>query len=87
VDLKVTQLYPLQGSLFGGTILTIAGSGFGKNISNINITIATTNCHPINVTNFKIVCQLEFTGITHFITNRGVDPGRYVVAFYLVKEF
>jgi hypothetical protein len=85
VDLKVTQVYPLQGSLFGGTVLTIAGSGFGNNISNVNVTIETTKCHAINVTNFEIVCQLEFTGITHFVTNKGVDPGKYVAFIYLEK--
>ena len=75
MDLKVTGLYPQQGSLFGGTVLTITGSGFGSNISNINISVSKTKCDVINVTNSVIICQLAFPSNTHFVTNKGVDPG------------
>ncbi|XP_053388767.1 fibrocystin-L-like isoform X2 [Mercenaria mercenaria] len=90
-DLKITYVYPLQGSSLGGTQLTIIGSGFGTNISHVKVKVGTVNCNIITLSNSEITCLLEYAGTTHYVTNKGIDPGFGVYyafdrSFITIKE-
>ncbi|XP_060603397.1 fibrocystin-L-like isoform X3 [Ruditapes philippinarum] len=74
VDLKITNVYPLQGSLLGGTKLTITGSGFGTDDNAVVVKIGDVNCEILSLTNTQILCQIEDLRKIHQVTNMGVDP-------------
>uniref|UniRef100_A0AAY5ETB4 Polycystic kidney and hepatic disease 1 (autosomal recessive)-like 1 n=1 Tax=Electrophorus electricus TaxID=8005 RepID=A0AAY5ETB4_ELEEL len=52
--LQVTGLYPQQGSLYGGTTVTIAGSGFSPVLADNSVTLGDTRCEVTN--NLSVVC-------------------------------
>lgn len=43
--LKVTGIHPTQGSLYGGTRLTMTGSGFSSNISQNLVSLGKFHDH------------------------------------------
>lgn len=53
---SITQVYPASGSLGGGTVVTIQGGGFGRNISNIVVYVGGILCEPISVSHFVLKC-------------------------------
>lgn len=74
VELQITNVFPLQGSVLGGTQLTITGSGFGTNASIVDVNIGSVDCAVSGVSNTEIVCDISQAGFTHHITNKGIDP-------------
>uniref|UniRef100_A0A4W4EJY7 Polycystic kidney and hepatic disease 1 (autosomal recessive)-like 1 n=1 Tax=Electrophorus electricus TaxID=8005 RepID=A0A4W4EJY7_ELEEL len=56
--LQVTGLYPQQGSLYGGTTVTIAGSGFSPVLADNSVTLGDTRCEVTNAWDH----QLEYYG-------------------------
>jgi hypothetical protein len=82
VDLKITNVYPLQGSLLGGTKLTITGSGFGTDDNAVVVKIGAVNCEISSLTNTQILCQIEDAGTIHQVTNRGIDPGEENISMH-----
>jgi hypothetical protein len=83
VDLKITNVYPLQGSLLGGTKLTITGSGFGTDDNAVVVKIGDVNCEILSLTNTQILCQIEDLRKIHQVTNMGVDPGEKIILLNL----
>ena len=79
VDLKITNVYPLKGSLQGGTKLTITGTGFGTNDSIVDIKVGDSACDVETVANTEVVCKIASAGKTHAVTNLGTDPGKVLL--------
>ncbi|KAK3107254.1 hypothetical protein FSP39_010348 [Pinctada imbricata] len=70
--LKVTNMYPRSGSLYGGTVLTVIGEGFGTTASVLSPTVGSHACDIIGtVTDTQFTCQIAETGATKKITNQG----------------
>ncbi|XP_033729209.1 fibrocystin-L-like, partial [Pecten maximus] len=67
---RVTKLYPLQGSLQGGTRVTILGDGLG---TDAEVMIGDTSCDvdDAKTTSSRIECTIGDTGTTHQIDNQG----------------
>lgn len=76
VDLTVTKVNPLQGSLLGGTDLTISGSGFGTDTSIVNVKVGSIGCDISTMTPKQIECRLKHAGTTHRVTNKGIHRGK-----------
>ena len=81
VQLMITNVFPLQGSLQGGTILTITGTGFGTNTSLVDVDVGNFDCVVSTATNTKINCQIGNAGTIHEVTNLGTDPGKINIIF------
>ncbi|XP_033757813.1 fibrocystin-L-like [Pecten maximus] len=68
--MRVTNVYPLQGSLHGGTKVTITGEGLG---ADAEVKFGDTSCDvdATTATSTKIECTIGDTGTTHLIDNQG----------------
>lgn len=75
VTLKVTGLTPTQGSMYGGTVLTVTGQGFGTNSSRVEVTLGGRGCTMDTLTGTELTCTLDYTGTTHAVTNQGTHKG------------
>lgn len=74
-------MFPLQGSLLGGTKLTITGSGFGTNDTLVDVSVGDVNCITYTVTDTEIVCEIDDAAKTHEVTNKGTSAGNYRTYF------
>ena len=74
----VTTVYPLKGSLQGGTKLTITGLGFGTNDSLVEVDVGDFMCDIHDLSNSQIICQIEEAVTVHSVTNLGTHKGMYV---------
>ncbi|KAL3885610.1 hypothetical protein ACJMK2_025660 [Sinanodonta woodiana] len=74
VQLDVTNVYPTKGSVLGGTKLTVTGSGFGEDSSDVEITIGDHVCDVEITKSTQVICQIPDTAKVHQITNQGTDP-------------
>lgn len=61
---SVTSISPTQGSVFGGTILTIVGTNFSVEKTDQAVTVANTYCDIITVTTTQITCRIRSTGLS-----------------------
>ncbi|XP_069115226.1 fibrocystin-L-like [Argopecten irradians] len=70
--MRVTNVYPLQGSLHGGTKVTITGDGLA---ADAEVKFGDTPCNVDNATatSTQIVCTIGHTGTTHQVDNQGKD--------------
>ena len=71
----VTNVYPLKGSLQGGTKLTITGLGFGTNDSLVEVDVGDFVCDIQDLSNSQIICQIEEAVTVHSVTNLGTHKG------------
>ena len=71
----VTNVYPLKGSLQGGTKLTITGLGFGTNVSLVEVDVGDFMCDIQDLSNSQIICQIEEAVTVHSVTNLGTHKG------------
>ena len=70
-ELTVTSLSPCSGSVFGGTYITILGTGFGMAVDAIRVVDQNgVECKVESVSNGKIMC-ITSSIMTHFIDNSG----------------
>ncbi|KAK7898488.1 hypothetical protein WMY93_019341 [Mugilogobius chulae] len=72
--LEVHSVFPLVGSLMGGTKLTITGSGFSQNTSNIEVAIGGLECEVTTSEENRLECDLESAQKTVTVTNQGIHP-------------
>ena len=77
IELVVTNVYPLKGSLQGGTRLTITGLGFGSNDTEVEVDVGDFMCDVQSLSNTQIVCQIEEAARIHTVTNQGTHKGIY----------
>ncbi|KAL4228553.1 Fibrocystin-L [Mactra antiquata] len=74
IDLSVTKTSPKIGSLQGGTILTITGTGFGTDTSLVDVDVGDIDCEISDLTNTEIQCIIGDAGTVHYVTNKGSHP-------------
>lgn len=86
-SLKVTNVFPLQGSLVGGVKVTITGSGFGVNDTLVEVKAGDVECEVTMVTDTQIQCDLDTSAQTHVVTNEGSHPGRKALTFLYSSSF
>ena len=65
-ELQVFEVYPRNGSILGGTTLTIYGTGFGSNQSDVEVIIGELPCEVIHTNDTRIDCVTS--SITETIT-------------------
>ena len=80
VELSVTNVYPLSGSLQGGTRLTVTGVGFGNDSSLVEVDVGDVICDVESVTDTEIVCLIADSGEVHAVTNLGTHRGTVKIA-------
>ena len=74
--LIVSNVYPREGSIQGGTNLTITGDGFGTNVSKASVSLGDgIDCLIETITDTQIKCQIAYAGRKHPVTNNGVSQG------------
>ena len=67
---------PTQGSMDGGTLITITGEGFSAEEPEDNvITLGEFPCNVVMATSTQIVCGTGSSGTVHEVTNQGWDEG------------
>lgn len=71
VETRITNVYPLSGSLQGGTKLTITGVGLGDNSSVVTVDVGAVKCDIETINNTEIICKVAESGKIHSVTNRG----------------
>ncbi|XP_030644362.1 PKHD1 like 1, tandem duplicate 1 [Chanos chanos] len=72
--LEVTSLTPLQGSLFGGTKVTVSGSGFSPNVSDYRVSMGGRHCEVISASEHQLECITQTGEQTITVTNQGSHP-------------
>ncbi|XP_069115224.1 fibrocystin-L-like [Argopecten irradians] len=68
--MRVTNVYPLQGSLHGGTKVTITGDGLAAD-AEVKFGDTPCNVDTATATSTQIVCTIGDTGATHQVDNQG----------------
>ncbi|XP_069771791.1 PKHD1 like 1, tandem duplicate 1 [Narcine bancroftii] len=61
-DLEVTGIYPSEGSVEGGTRLTVKGKLFDETDTLARVTVADLNCEILSVNSTEIICQAPREG-------------------------
>ncbi|XP_072425699.1 fibrocystin-L-like [Chiloscyllium punctatum] len=69
--LRVTEVTPQQGSLYGGTKITISGSGFSPVPEDNIVQIGSVPCHITFASSNVLKCVSDQTGRKFVITNNG----------------
>ncbi|KAG2464816.1 PKHL1 protein, partial [Polypterus senegalus] len=74
--LQVTSVRPLNGSLYGGTKLTLTGSGFGTNPDDIQVLLGQRGCSVTAMAQDRLECVVQAPGKVYTVTNLGTDQVR-----------
>ncbi|XP_066271168.1 fibrocystin-L-like [Branchiostoma lanceolatum] len=74
VNLKVTQMDPSKGSLYGGTTVTILGKGFSENVADAEVKLGDTECEVLSSSADEITCMTKSTAATHTVRNDDSHP-------------
>ncbi|KAM6974364.1 PKHD1 like 1, tandem duplicate 1, partial [Tautogolabrus adspersus] len=69
--LEIHHVSPTFGSLFGGTRLTISGSGFSNNTIDNQVSVGEAECEVKAASENELQCELKSTEKTHVVTNQG----------------
>ncbi|XP_067833370.1 fibrocystin-L-like [Heptranchias perlo] len=72
--LRVTEMTPRQGSLYGGTKITVSGSGFSPVPEDNIVKFGSVPCHITFASPSTLECVLQPTGRNFTITNNGSHP-------------
>lgn len=73
--LSVNKVYPNRGSVLGGTVLTLEGSGFLKNASRMHIGIGKTKCSIISSNDGVVKCKTKQSTKVVVVDNSGKHAG------------
>ncbi|XP_076961678.1 fibrocystin-L [Callospermophilus lateralis] len=71
--LKVTNMFPQKGSLYGGTEITVLGFGFSTIPMENTVLLGSFPCNVTSSSENVIKCILHSTGNVFRITNNGED--------------
>eukprot|EP00795_Rhopilema_esculentum_P009048 gene9048-16692_t len=69
--LTVDNVYPDKGSVLGGTVLTLTGSGFGQNTSVIHVRVGNKKCDVLSATNEEVKCRTTAAANVISVDNSG----------------
>ncbi|XP_045208899.2 fibrocystin-L-like [Mercenaria mercenaria] len=91
VEMSITSVNPCQGSVFGGTQLTIKGQGFGINVDVVKVKVGNIACPIDTLSDTQATCTVGDTGSVHLVTNKGVDRAfgdyyAYDKPYIVIKE-
>ena len=75
-ELKVTNVFPDAGSLYGGTKVTLTGVGFSSDAAQNSVTIGDHVCDVESAIATEIKCTIRDTGKVHTVTNEGIHKGK-----------
>lgn len=73
---SVYSIFPLNGSLAGGTFVTITGQGFTCNASHTNVTIRGKPCRIRSCNRTHTICETMDVFKTVTVENSGLHPGQ-----------
>lgn len=73
--LEITDVSPRQGSIFGGTMVTIRGRGFSDRPVNQVITFDDVPCDVMSSTSNYIRCRTRGSSSVYSVGNSGFHPG------------
>ena len=73
--LVVNSIYPLIGSVVGGTRVVISGQGFGSNTSGAVVTIQDRLCEITSINDTHVICETEDVFQMKEVDNGGSHPG------------
>ncbi|XP_057684607.1 fibrocystin-L-like [Corythoichthys intestinalis] len=85
----ITEVSPQRGGTAGGTTLTISGSGFSTNLSEVTVTIAGSLCDVKSANDTQIVCitgaqrQSQETVVQVSIRDQGIAKTDNAYYFYI----
>lgn len=79
IKFRITNVYPLSGSVMGGTRVTITGEGFSTNTTGTKVKVGQYDCAIESVSSTQIVCLIQDTATIHKVDNQGVHPRKIVV--------
>ena len=77
-DFEVTNVFPLEGSFAGGSVLTVTGTGFSTTSSDNIIKVGGTPCSVTSSTSTEVICTLDSPAVTHQVDNQGVHPSKFL---------
>ncbi|XP_016299954.1 fibrocystin-L-like [Sinocyclocheilus anshuiensis] len=72
--LEVTGVSPSLGSLYGGTTITISGSGFSPVAADNNVTLGDRQCRVTATSDHHLECVTQSRDKTYTVTNQGFHP-------------
>ena len=82
--LVVRSIFPLIGSVAGGTHMVITGEGFGSNASRAVVTVQDRPCQITSFNDTRVICETEDIFQTIMVDNSGSDPGLFDVILFSV---
>ncbi|XP_078542271.1 fibrocystin-L [Lissotriton helveticus] len=71
--LEVTGVSPQRGSVYGGTKITITGSGFSTDLENNQVWLGSLPCQVTSSTEEEMECVIRSSDTTHLVSNNGSD--------------
>ncbi|KAJ8273405.1 hypothetical protein GJAV_G00101260 [Gymnothorax javanicus] len=72
--LEVTGISPTRGSFFGGSKVTITGSGFSSTIDDNVVFIGGASCEVTHASEHQLECVTQPEDEVHKVTNHGSHP-------------
>ncbi|XP_043922184.1 fibrocystin-L [Protopterus annectens] len=72
--LEVTDVHPAQGSLYGGTSITLSGSGFVPGDVNTAVFLGSMPCDITSVLEDEVTCITRQNNNNYLVTNNGKHP-------------
>ncbi|XP_069051252.1 PKHD1 like 1, tandem duplicate 1 [Lepisosteus oculatus] len=72
--LKVTEVSPSHGSLYGGTKVTVTGSGFSPVTDDIQISMGNITCKVTSASEHHLECITQANESSYTVTNLGSHP-------------
>ncbi|OCT77099.1 hypothetical protein XELAEV_18032294mg, partial [Xenopus laevis] len=72
--LEVNGIHPKFGSFYGGTQITVTGSGFSSNQTNNVVQIGAVPCKITSSSENELFCTIQSPGKVFTVTNNGKDP-------------
>lgn len=73
--LTVHSIFPLIGSVAGGTRVVITGEGFGSNASRAVVTVQDRHCQITSLNDTHVLCETGDMFQTIMVDNSGSHPG------------
>ncbi|MCJ8746157.1 hypothetical protein PDJAM_G00138700 [Pangasius djambal] len=71
--LRFTDVSPQHGSLYGGTTVTITGSGFSPVLEDNEVRLGDTLCKVTAASNNQLQCVTQMEKQTYTVTNQGIN--------------
>ena len=75
--LVVTSMSPDKVSLYGDTLITIRGHGFGTVPTEVRVQFGGMGCYLVSLTDEQIECMIDPPTRVTLVDNSGVHPRKY----------